>query len=387
MQQENERYYELAEKWLNGTITKKEIQEFSEWYNKDENTILSIPDHFAESEEELRRRIFRHVQKRKSQRQPFSSVIGSIYFRTAAAAVLIVSSIISLVYVLGPTETISNGNNVSKIVAEKDSVVPGGNKAVLVLGDGTRLILDSVSSGTIADDNHSKVIKLVDGQIACSSIPQENRPVTYNVLSTPRGGQYSITLVDGTRVWLNSSSSLRFPSYFSGEERVVELSGEGYFEVAPQNGKPFKVNVHGVEVTALGTHFNIMAYHDESTINTTLLEGSVLVRQQQYSALLTPGQQAQVKTDGKIGIIKNADTEQAVAWKNGVFNFNGSDIETTMRQIARWYDIEVIYEGKVTEHFNGTIVRKSSIDKVLRMLELTDVVTFIIKGRKIVVRS
>ena len=255
------------------------------------------------------------------------------------------------------------------------------------MGDGTKLVLDTATNGTIAQEMQTKVIKLDDGQLAYSSSDQLSKPVTYNTLSTPRGGQYTITLADGTKVWLNSASSLRFPIAFTQQVRIVDLSGEGYFEVAPNMEKPFIVRVNNMEVKVLGTHFNIMAYDDELSINTTLLEGSVLVSQRNETTKLKPGQQAQVTFDGKIGIIKNADTEQAIAWKNGVFNFNGSDIETTMRQISRWYDIEVIIENKITEHFYGTIPRNSTIEKVLQMMEYTGVVHFSRKGRKVFVRA
>jgi ferric-dicitrate binding protein FerR (iron transport regulator) len=157
--------------------------------------------------------------------------------------------------------------------------------------------------------------------------------------------------------------------------------------VAHHTNKPFKVKVNDTEVKVLGTHFNIMAYHDEKAINTTLLEGSVSISKRKETVLLKPGQQAQIQENGKIDIVRNADVEQAIAWKNGVFNFNGSDIETTMRQIARWYDIEVIYEDKISEHFNGTIPRNASIEKVLTMLEYTGVVHFNMQKRKIIVRS
>ncbi|MGZ5135574.1 MAG: FecR family protein [Flavitalea sp.] len=384
MAQLNKRYYELAEKWLNGTITEEEKKEFSEWYNNDEDTILNIPEKFASSEEKLRTRILSAISKKQRSSARISILKKPAAFATALCVLIFVS--FSLFYFSRekPDDRIVNTTVIPPL--KDDTILPGGNKAILVLGDGTELVLDSASNGTIAEDVHAKVIKLDDGQLAYTSSDQSNKPVTYNTLSTPRGGQYAITITDGTKVWLNSASSLRFPSVFEHSSRIVELSGEGYFEVAPSKEKPFIVRVNNIEVKVLGTHFNVMAYNDELSINTTLIEGSVLVSQQVETATLRPGQQAQVSHNGKIGIIKNADVEQAVAWKNGVFNFNGSDIESTMRQISRWYDIEVTIENKITEHFYGSIPRNSTIEKVLQMLEYTGVVHFTREGRKVFVR-
>jgi transmembrane sensor len=381
MHQENKRYYELAEKWLNGTITKEEMTEFSEWYDSNESPILDIPEKFASSEEELGQRILGKILTRQKKRDPFTLKKAN-RLKWAAASVLILVAFASLFYLTrkfpATNETVVTGQ-----ATFSDTVVPGGNKAMLVLGDGTKVLLDTADNGVIAD---TRFTKLDDGQLACSPIGEKN-PINYNTLTTPRGGQYSITLADGTRVWLNSASSLRFPDAFSMDKRIVELTGEGYFEVDKNKTKPFKVKVGDVEVQVLGTHFNIMAYKDEASINTTLLEGSVRISRQNDVVELKPGQEAQTDQYGKIGINKNANIEQAIAWKNGIFNFSGSNIESTMRQIARWYDIEVVYEDEIGEHFNGSIVRNSSIEKVLKMLEHTGVVHFTLKGRKVFVRS
>ena len=386
MQQENKRYYELAEKWLNGTITKEEMSEFSEWYNKNnDDFIVNIPEEFVSSEEALRKRIFYGIQNR--QKQTGSVVSRRKYLvNLAAACVILLGSALMLFYLVTDKATPAGRKTPVSGMLKKDSILPGGNKAKLILADGTEVILDTARSGTIGGNGDAKVIKLSEGLLSCASPGDKHAPASYSTLSTPRGGQYAITLHDGTKVWLNSASSLRFPSSFSESERVVELTGEGYFEVSHQS-RPFKVKVGEMEIKVLGTQFNIMAYRDEVSVNTTLLEGSVLISTQNENALLKPGEQAQVKPNSKIGVIAHADVEQAIAWKNGVFNFNGSDIETTMRQIARWYDIEVIHETQITEHFNGTIPRNVGIEKVLQLLEYTGVVHFQIQGRKIIVRS
>src|SRR5215204_296334 len=382
MHQENKCYSELAAKWLKGKITEEEMNEFSEWFDDTDNEILNVPPGFAGSEKELRERILSGIRKRRQHPRRIIYFTKNPLTKLAVASAVIITSTLCVLYITGkhlfPAES-----NSAVAVSKRDTIVPGGNKAVLILGDGTEVVLDTATSGTIAQNPHSRVIKLDDGELVYSALKDANVAVTYNTLSTPRGGQYAITLVDGTRVWLNSSSSLRFPTSFRDPERIVELSGEAYFEVVQNGDKPFKVKVNDVEFKVLGTHFNIMAYKDETTINTTLIEGSVAVSKLKETVTLNPGQQARIRENGKIGIIKNADTEQAIAWKNGFFNFTGSDIETTMRQIARWYDIEVIYEDKITEHFNGTILRNASIERVLKMLEFTAVVHFDIQGRKI----
>ena len=386
MHQENKRYSELAEKWLKGTITQEEMNEFSEWYDNLDYEVLNIPEGFAGSEEELHNRMLLAIKKRR--KEPLRNVYltRTSFVKLTVAAALIIASTLSVLYIKTKDASQEENNSITG-VSKRDTILPGRNKAILILGDGSEVLLDTVTSGAIAENVDARVVKLDDGELSYSVLADINAPVSFNTLSTPRGGQYAITLVDGTRVWLNSSSSLRFPTSFRDPERTVELSGEAYFEVAQNREKPFTVKVNDVAVKALGTHFNIMAYKDEATINTTLMEGSVAVSKWKETVRLNPGQQAQISENGKIGIVKNADIEQAIAWKNGFFNFSGSDIETTMRQIARWYNIEVIYESKITEHFNGTILRNASIERVLRMLEFTGVVSFEMQGRKIFVRS
>ena len=385
MQQDNKRYLELAEKWLNGTINKEEMNEFSAWYDEVDDHPLQVPLDFASSEEELRQRILSRIKSR----QRFAAVFSIRNFRTAglvaASILLIFSGLLVFQFLRSDRAGLAEKKTVATGHQEIDGVVPGGNKAVLIMADGSQVELDTAGNGTISETANARVIKLNDGELALSAAKNEIGTLTYNILKTPRGGQYTITLSDGSRVWLNSASSLRFPTVF-GKERNVELTGEAYFEVARNPERPFKVKANGTEVRVLGTHFNIMAYDDERLISATLIEGSIRISKDDNLILLKPGQQANVTEDGKIGVLKNADVEQAIAWKNGVFNFNGSDIQSTMRQIARWYDVEVIYENKIAEHFNGTIPRNSSIENVLKMLEYTGVVRFVMHNRQIIVR-
>ena len=254
MEQKYDRYSELAEKWLNGTISPEELIEFSEWYDQELDDFY-VPKQFAGSEEQLRKRILSAIQAR--QRRPVR-MRRELLKVAAALFILIVSGFVVAYLMRSPGTPVQTVSTIQK----QDSIVPGSNKAKLVLGDGTEVLLDTASIGTIGEHSSVKVIKLDDGQLSYSPGSTVEMTVEYNTLSTPRGGQYAITLCDGTKVWLNSVSSLRFPTAFVGKERVVELTGEGYFEVARQQ-KPFKVKVGGMEVNVLGTHFNIMAWAGE----------------------------------------------------------------------------------------------------------------------------
>jgi transmembrane sensor len=285
-------------------------------------------------------------------------------------------------------------------------VAPGGNKAVLILADGSHVELDSARNGDIGQQGGARVIKqdsdrLVykrgkggDGNVGAPGVGA----TLYNTIQTPRGGQYQVVLADGTKVWLDAASSLRFPIKFSGNERLVELTGEAYFEVA-HDKIPFKVHIRnngvdGGEVQVLGTHFNVNAYDDEAAIRTTLLEGSVRYVRGGSKKVLKPGQQAVAGSgaaaSGKAGedairVVSDADVEAAVAWKNGYFQFNGADTRTVMRQLSRWYDIDVSYEGTPPERqFGGGIARSKYLSVVLQVLEQSNI-HFRLEGNKLVV--
>jgi ferric-dicitrate binding protein FerR (iron transport regulator) len=207
-----------------------------------------------------------------------------------------------------------------------------------------------------------------------------------NTIQTPRGGQYQVILPDGTKVWLNAASSLTYPTAFTGGDRAVQLRGEAYFEVAGNKEKPFKVMVGNMQVNVLGTHFNVMAYEDENAIQTTLLEGAVQVTNGGVSHLLKPGQEGRLDRSSDAFRLLDVDADEAVAWKNGVFQFGGISIETVMRQIVRWYDVDVEYQGRTNEHFRGTISRSANASEVFKMLELTGAVHFTIDGKKVIVK-
>ena len=261
---------------------------------------------------------------------------------------------------------------------------PGDNRAVLVLADGSTVLLDDAAQGELSRQANAVVNKTADGQLVYENqTGTDPAPLVYNTISTPRAGQYRLTLTDGTKVWLNAATSLQFPASFSGTERRVKLSGEAYFEVAKNSLQPFIIETPRQTIEVLGTYFNVNAYEEEIATKTTLLEGRVKVATGSSSAILQPGQQAASGT-GAIQV-NEADTEEAVAWKNGYFKFNKADIQTIMRQLERWYDVEVEYRGAVpTDLFVGKINRSENISGVLRVLELSEV-QFKIENRKIIV--
>ncbi|MCX2452084.1 DUF4974 domain-containing protein [Pedobacter sp. PLR] len=270
-------------------------------------------------------------------------------------------------------------------IQHKHPIVSGGNKAMLILADGSKVVLDDKHTGKVASQGSVLITKTANGQLtyshAASAVPADGD----NIIETPRGGQYQVTLPDGTEVWLNAASRLKYPVAFKAGERRVELQGEAYFEVAKNKKLPFRVVSNGQTVEVLGTHFNINSYKEEGLQRTTLLEGSVRVLVLKNMVLLKPGQQAEVSKNESIAITE-ANTEAAIAWKNGYFRFDHEGIESIMSKISRWYDVSVEFKGKITEEkFSGTSSRAKNINQVLEMLEETNAVHFKIEGRRILV--
>jgi len=279
------------------------------------------------------------------------------------------------------------------------TILPGRNKAVLTLASGESIELDDAKDGNIADDGGAEIVKAGNGGVlSYRALGRGGKPgkgetpegegkdkEVFNTISTPRGGQYQVNLADGSKVWLNASSSLLYPTTFTGEDRTVELTGEAYFQIARKAGAPFFVKVNGVTVEVLGTAFNVNGYEDEPAIRTTLVEGAVRVEAGEHQLVLKPGQQVVSEGGKSLRIEPDADLEEVLAWKNGTFNFNRLDIETIMRQISRWYDVDVVYEGaRPAGHFSGMISRNTSVATVLKLLEYGGV-HFRVTGQKIVI--
>lgn len=266
---------------------------------------------------------------------------------------------------------------------------PAINRATIQLANGQIVYLDSTANGIVATQSNVQLKKLADGNITYNG-SSTTPTVSYNTLTNPRGSKViNITLNDGSRVWLNAGSSVTYPVAFAGRERKVSIIGEAYFEVAHNAAMPFKVIKENMEVTVLGTHFNVNAYDDESDIKVTLLEGRVKmsILHNQW-AMMKPGEQAVATDAGKLEIKKGIDMEMVMAWKNGEFQFGeATSIADIMKQLARWYDVDIEYKAMVTGHIGGVISRDVNISQVLKMLEMTGGVKFDVEGRKMVVST
>ena len=259
-------------------------------------------------------------------------------------------------------------------------VAPGGNRAVLTLAGGQKILLDSAATGILAVQGNAHVNKLGDGKLAYETGGAPTAPL-YNTLTTPRGGQYQLTLPDGTKVWLNAASSLTYPTVFTGDNRAVEMTGEAYFEVAHDKKHPFTVKAGGQTIEDIGTQFNVNAYTDEPAQVTTLLEGAVKVG----GHLLRPGEKATVTGGGVIDVTKG-DPEGAVAWKNGLFDFTDAGLQTVMRQLSRWYNVDVTYEGNIpSRQFTGMIGRSLTLNQVLKGLAKERVHYQIEEGNRLII--
>ena len=304
--------------------------------------------------------------------------------RIAIAASVIGLLLISVLLLndkIGKKETAKAETNHQRF---KNDVSPGGDKATLILADGSTILLDEAQNGTIAQQGNSKIIKL-DGKLSYDPTNKNSREIVYNTISTPKGGQYQLELPDGSQVWLNATSSIHFPTSFTGTERRIEITGEAYFEIAKNPNMPFIVTVSNSEVQVLGTHFNINAYNDEDNVKTTLLEGSVRFVNDGSVNILKPGQQAQLTKEGTTKVVSDVNVDNVVAWKNGMFDFENASIETVMRQLSRWYDVEIEYKGKTDDLFIAEMRRNIKLSDALKALELTGKVKFDIQDKKIIV--
>ena len=376
----------IAGRISEGTASEQDIARYNFYYNHFQSETSEI---LESTEEEF---IEKELRSRISLGRPAGTKHMYPYWKAAAAIVLLATAVFLFRNNTHPKQTAAVQSNEERFKYDAD---PGGNKAVLTLADGSVIVLNEAGNGVLADQGGTSVSKAKEGQLVYDASAGAVSPkLAYNTISIPRGGQYQITLPDGTKVWLNSSSSLTFPTAFTGKERKVELRGEAYFEVAkvkrrrqgapsPQKGEmriPFIVESGSQQIEVLGTHFNVMAYNDEAAIKTTLLEGSVKVLHltSHISHLLKPGQQALMKS----GTIKVAevDTEEAVAWKNGMFQFNNTDMQTVMRQLERWYNVEVDEDNMPHKRFNGIISRDVPLSQVLKMMEVTSGLRFKIEN-------
>lgn len=386
----------LLSQYALGALTDKEVKELSFLLKQREldGSIREILEMMAQEahpaenydKEELDKMIDRILES-VSETTTTVQVRRWRLFRTVSGMAAVFICLLTCIYFIRQKtkEKPVVAQKISKKSFEKD-IAPGKDKAMLTLADGSVITLDSTAKGKLAEYGNMKALKIDAGKLSYQQASTGGQLIMqYNTVSTPRGGQYQVVLPDGSKVWLNAASSLKFPVFFGGKERNVELSGEAYFEVAHNEKQPFKVSVKGVEVLVLGTHFNINSYDDEGIIKTTLLQGSVreTVAGEQQAVTIAPGQQAQVGKDKVIKVVNDVDLIQVIAWQSGLFEFNNSDLAAIMRQISRWYDVDVLYESKPGEaKFGGGISKHLPLSEVLQLLEANGV-RFQLEGRSL----
>jgi ferric-dicitrate binding protein FerR (iron transport regulator) len=384
-------FFSLLDKYQDGTASTAEKALIEAYYHRLETagTTELTPEEEAALKEAMYQQIAANILEPETKVVPIKR---KNYRLAAAAAVLLTVIGTGSYYWLLNKPVTTPQANVSVSVKPHD-LPPGRDAAVLTLADGKTIILDS-ANGTISQQGGATVIN-INGQVSyAKAAGKENQPaVVYNTVSTARGNQYQLILADGSKVWLNSASSLRFPTSFTGNSREVELDGEGYFEIAKDASKPFHVKTRTQDIEVLGTHFNVNAYNDEAAIKTTLLEGSVKVSQpaigpdshREQSAILKPGEQAVLAGNSPFTIDHSPDVDKVMAWKNGWFEFDETDLKTIMRQISRWYDVDVRYEIKTgSEKYGGRISRNLNLSNIIKMLENYGV-HFKLEGKTLIV--
>ncbi|PTS95214.1 anti-sigma factor [Pedobacter sp. HMWF019] len=376
----NKRAKKLISRYLEGKGNSKEESLVESWYleeTKDRPQDIDPLDY-----PEMEKVLWENISRQNSIKYPFKK---TLCWSVAAAAVITILGV--SLYFMKPTNSRGNLTDFAKT-----DLPAGGNKAVLTLADGSKIVLEDALKGTIAKQSGILITKTADGQLVYTQ--QANlRPndagssAALNTIETPKGGQYQINLPDGTKVWLNAASSLSYPARFSGQQRRVILKGEAYFEVAKNKKMPFIVNSERQNIEVLGTHFNVNAYDDERTTKTTLAEGSVKVSLTNNSGdtqILAPGQQAVVDHQIKV---QSVDIEEALAWKEGIFMFNNENLESILRKVSRWYNVDIEFQQNQLreKYFTGTVSRFGRVSQILKTLELTESVHFKIEGRKIIV--
>lgn len=388
----------LIKKYIKNECTAQEVQTLLNAFNIPNNeellkALLTEQYHNLEitgdvsPEEEL---VFEQIHQKLISRIRLDNEAPKIRWlnwRVAAAAIIIITACAGVIFSLKQPQSVVPSNHIAKTI--KTDILPGSSKAVLTLANGKKMILSNIPNGVIARQGNTVIHKDIAGTLIniADNHAQGNNLHAYNIVETPIGGEYSVTLADGTKVWMNAASSLKYPVQFSGNERVVELTGEAYFEVAKDAAKPFKVKSSGQTIEVLGTHFNINAYENEGVMKTTLLEGRVKVLNKTGVQFLSPGQQSVMNFggDGRIKILTDTDTDEVTAWKEGYFQFNQADIHNVMRQLSRWYDIKVSYSPELaSKQFQGAIQRDLKFSQVLSILGKTKL-HFTVKGKEVMV--
>ncbi len=375
----------LFQQYLNNNLTEDEFTEFWQLLQSEAEFDNLAPDLQKLWEEEISFSLQDEEWEAKmkilhSQNQSFPKSRFIPWKRYAIAA-----SVVFTIGIISYFLLFNKDKNPEVVVISKtlshDIIAPSATKAMITLADGTQVALDNVTSGTLTKQANVNVIKTEDGKIIYNGSASE---MIYNTLTNPRGSKViDITLADGSHVWLNAGSSVTYPVAFVGNERKVTITGEAYFEVSRHPTKKFFVQANGSTTEVLGTHFNVNSYSNEADVKVTLLEGAVKVTKQNVSGVLKPGQQAQI-TD-KINVVSDVDIETVIAWKNGLTKFKSADIKSIMRQVERWYNVDVVFEGNMPDRtFTGGVSRDAKLSELLRILEVSNI-HFRLNGQKLVV--
>lgn len=383
----------LIQKYREGTLTDQEKSLLESWYLDMAKTDREVPG--AEELEANLDAVWESIPVTKLPKAAGTGKVRSLFGYISVAASILLLCALGAYYFYNQPKTFTD----SQIVYAGDAA-PGDNKAILTLADGGEIILDKEKNGELAREGNMTILKTSSGEIVYKALgtKMDGKNLGFNTIMTPKAGQYQVKLPDGTKAWLNAASSIRFPTSFPDNERVVEIMGEVYFEVAKvtvnQKKVPFKVLAGKQLVEVLGTRFNINSYQDEGKIKTTLVEGSIKVKMAgklEKGILLRPGQQSQLIAEGLKAAesngfnVREVDAGAVIAWKNGFFRFDNVGLPELMRQLSRWYDVEVVYGSPIKEHeFVGQIERTARLSKVLKILEMGDV-NFRVEGKKIIV--
>ncbi|WET04231.1 FecR domain-containing protein [Flavobacterium sp. YJ01] len=371
----------LLQKHQEGILSDSDKDKLDAWYlHKSLNSDKQLTAYELEDS-------YEHLKSKLPLKQ--EEKVISIWPRIAVAASITVLLGLGIFYF-----TISKQQEQNIQVVEKTvDIAPGGNKGILTLSNGKQIILSDISSKDIIakEGEEDEVTIKMDENGVITYVINPNSDISkedvnsFNTLSTPTGGQYNIVLADGTKVFLNAVSSIKYPTQFNGHQRIVELEGEAYFEVAKNKSKPFLVKSDNQTIEVLGTHFNVHAYNNESLVKTTLLEGSVAVSYKNQKTILKPGQQSNTSNNFNKIVVKEVDTEEAIAWKNGRFKFDNADLKSVMKQLERWYGIKVEYRGDISDvRFNGGTFRNKNLSEVLKVLELSNI-KFKVEGKTVIV--
>lgn len=385
---DQDRLQYLLERHRQHQCSQSEEEELNNWFHTNNPGRGRIDSWLEEAggTEKLTADLYADLTSRLQQPAKVRSITW--LYRVAAASVILAA----LVFFFYPKQKERNDDNLSKteqgpVQPLNNPIKPGGNKAILKLANGQEIVLTDSVDVHIAMQNNTEVKQVRGGSIAYNVTNDQatDKEPVYNTLTTPRGGKYTLTLADGTEVTLDAASSITYPVAFTGKERRVEITGQAYFEVVHNEAQPFRVFAKGQLVEDLGTAFNVNAYNDDPFIKVTLAEGKCAIQNAAKRVALIPGQQAMVRDGEETISVRQVNVEETVAWKNGWFVFHHESIQNVMKLAARWYDIEVAYEGgTINKQFGGNISRYRDISELLQNLKLTGGIKYRIEGRKVI---